>query len=129
MPTQEEPCPFCSLDGAVLRSEITYCRFDSYPVTPGHLLVIPLRHAADFFSLTVAERAAMFALVDQAKALLIQRFKPDGYNLGINVGAAAGQTIGHVHLHSIPAMTAMRRIRAVVCAASLRRGRTIDRRR
>jgi diadenosine tetraphosphate (Ap4A) HIT family hydrolase len=85
-----------------LRNESAYGRFDLNPVTPGHLLLIPLRHVADFFALTAAERAALFALLDPAKALLDERYKPAGYNLGVNVGAAAGQTIEHVHLHVIP---------------------------
>jgi diadenosine tetraphosphate (Ap4A) HIT family hydrolase len=81
---------------------LTSCRFDQRPVTPGHLLVIPLRHVTDFFALAVAERTAMFSMADRAKAMLDQRFEPDGYDLGVNIGVAAGRTIAHVHLHPIP---------------------------
>ncbi|HTT13927.1 MAG TPA: HIT family protein [Burkholderiaceae bacterium] len=95
-------CPFCSPDGSVLRNCLAYARFDRYPVTPGHLLLIPLRHEADFFATTHEERTALLDLMEQAKASLDREFHPDGYNVGVNVGAAAGQTIGHVHIHLIP---------------------------
>jgi diadenosine tetraphosphate (Ap4A) HIT family hydrolase len=102
MNAAQPTCPFCSGADRVLEDALIHCRFDLHPVTPGHLLVIPHRHVADLFALTTAERMAMLSMVDRAKALLGQRFEPDGYSLGINVGAAAGQTIGHVHLHLIP---------------------------
>lgn len=95
-------CPFCSAQDAVLGNERVYARFDKYPVTRGHLLVITRRHVADFFATSTEERAAMLALIDQAKAMLDERFAPHGYNLGVNVGEVAGQTIPHVHLHVIP---------------------------
>lgn len=98
----EYPCPFCSPDGAVLRNELAYCRFDRYPVTPGHLLIIPWRHEADFFATRADEKSAMWSLLDEAKALLERQYAPQGYNLGINVGEVSGQTIAHVHLHVIP---------------------------
>ncbi|MCC7556034.1 MAG: HIT family protein [Methanoculleus marisnigri] len=69
---------------------------------PGHLLIIPYRHVADFFDATDAELAALLALVREAKTLLDGRFRPDGYNVGVNVGEAAGQTVMHLHLHVIP---------------------------
>jgi len=69
---------------------------------PGHLLVVPFRHVADFFDATDAEQAALLALVREAKTLLDGRFHPDGYNIGVNVRAAAGQTVMHLHVHVIP---------------------------
>ncbi|ABN57417.1 histidine triad (HIT) protein [Methanoculleus marisnigri JR1] len=69
---------------------------------PGHLLIIPYRHVADFFDATDAELAALLALVREAKTLLDDRFHPDGYNIGVNVRKAAGQTVMHLHLHVIP---------------------------
>jgi diadenosine tetraphosphate (Ap4A) HIT family hydrolase len=95
-------CPFCETTGAVLRHAQCYARYDLNPVTRGHMLIIPLRHEADFFRTTVAERSAMLALLDDARSLLEREIHPDGFNVGVNVGAAAGQTIGHVHLHLIP---------------------------
>jgi len=96
------PCPFCSLDNVVMRNDLAYARFDSAPVNRGHLLLIPVRHEADFFSTTNAERAALLELLQRAKLFLDEQFHPDGYNVGINAGTAAGQTIGHVHVHLIP---------------------------
>lgn len=95
-------CPFCDDGGAILTNGLAYVRHDKYPASPGHLLIIPRRHVADFFATTVEERAAMLALADEARRWIEARYEPDGYNLGINVGEAAGQTIFHVHMHLIP---------------------------
>jgi diadenosine tetraphosphate (Ap4A) HIT family hydrolase len=95
-------CPFCKTDGAVLENMLAYARLDKFPVTPGHLLIIPRRHEANFFATRSDELEAIWALVEEAKALLDNKFNPDGYNLGVNVGATAGQTIAHAHLHVIP---------------------------
>lgn len=95
-------CPFCTDAGAILANELAYVRPDKYPASPGHLLIIPRRHVADFFDTTTEERQAMLALADQARAWIESRHAPNGYNLGVNVGAAAGQTVFHVHLHLIP---------------------------
>jgi diadenosine tetraphosphate (Ap4A) HIT family hydrolase len=64
--------------------------------------VIPFRHTADFFSMTVEEKAAVLALVDKCKEVIEENFKPAGYNIGFNVGVAAGQTVMHCHCHVIP---------------------------
>jgi diadenosine tetraphosphate (Ap4A) HIT family hydrolase len=98
-------CPFCA---RINRSEFAFGNDlavalpDEYPVNPGHTLVIPRRHVADFFALTEDEKAAIWALVLPVKQGIEKRGSPDGYNIGINIGAAAGQTIGHAHLHVIP---------------------------
>jgi diadenosine tetraphosphate (Ap4A) HIT family hydrolase len=73
-----------------------------FPVSPGHVLIVPRRHEADFFSLSPPEQAAMVALVEPVRRRLDDEFKPDAYNLGANIGGAAGQTIHHAHLHVIP---------------------------
>ena len=99
---QNAPCPFCSFDDIVLGNELAYVRFDKNPVNPGHCLIIPFRHMANFFGTTDDERQAMLALADAAKQMLDRDFAPQGYNLGINVGEVAGQTVPHVHLHLIP---------------------------
>jgi diadenosine tetraphosphate (Ap4A) HIT family hydrolase len=83
-------------------NDLAYVIRDSNPVNPGHLLIIPKRHVADFFLTTEAEKAAMLLLLDMAKRHLNDKHAPAGYNIGINVGEAAGQTISHVHLHLIP---------------------------
>src|SRR5690554_5040049 len=85
-------CPFCnpSDEEVVLANDLCYARYDKYPASPGHLLLIPFRHVADFFDATDAELAALLTLLREAKTLLDGRFHPDGYNIGVNVGTAAG---------------------------------------
>ncbi|HTN49700.1 MAG TPA: HIT family protein [Burkholderiaceae bacterium] len=97
-----DECPFCALAEAVLENALAYARYDRFPVTRGHLLILPRRHVASYFDATVPERAALLELVDAGKALLDERFRPEGYNLGINIGAVAGQTVMHLHVHLIP---------------------------
>lgn len=100
--TASARCPFCSPAAIVLRNDLAYARWDGYPVSPGHMLIIPFRHVASFFDASTQERRAFFALLDEAQALLNRERSPDGYNLGLNIGAAAGQTVMHCHLHVIP---------------------------
>ncbi len=97
-------CPFCALpaERVLFRNDAAVVVRDAYPVTPGHTLVIPVRHVASFFDATPPERDAMLALLDVAKQQLQAEFGPAGYNIGINDGTAAGQTIGHLHMHLIP---------------------------
>ena len=89
----------------LLRNDAAVVVRDAYPVTPGHTLVIPTRHVVSFFDTTLLEREAMLALLDRAKLQLQAELGPAGYNIGINDGAAAGQTIGHLHVHLIPRYT------------------------
>lgn len=102
----EQPlfCPFCSLDAEriVVQNELALAFYDAFPVTPGHILVVPRRHIADYFELSPEEQAAVWALVNLVLERPAMNPKPDGYNLGVNVGAAAGQTVGHAHVHVIP---------------------------
>jgi diadenosine tetraphosphate (Ap4A) HIT family hydrolase len=77
-------------------------RYDQYPVNPGHCLVIPHRHVAAYFDATADEKAAMWELVELIKPQLDEAFSPDGYNIGVNVGTAAGQSVPHIHIHVIP---------------------------
>ena len=76
--------------------------YDKYPVSSGHMLIIPKRHVANFFDTTLEEKLAIFEIIDQCKRKLDEERSPDGYNIGINCGKAAGQTIFHVHVHLIP---------------------------
>lgn len=98
-------CLFCSLaDERVIASNaLAYAIRDGFPVTEGHTLVIPKRHVEDYFGLTEDELLACDALLRQAKEELQVRY-PDvaGFNIGINAGEAAGQTIFHCHIHLIP---------------------------
>ena len=75
---------------------------DAYPVSPGHTLVIPTRHSSSFFDTSVAERDGLLALLFMTKQKLDAEFAPSGYNIGVNDGTAAGQTVPHLHLHLIP---------------------------
>jgi diadenosine tetraphosphate (Ap4A) HIT family hydrolase len=97
-------CVFCTLPPArVIDENATAIVIrDGYPVSPGHTLLIPKRHTGSFFDLSEKERCDLLALLDQAKLVLDEEFHPQGYNIGINDGAAAGQTVPHLHVHLIP---------------------------
>ena len=99
-----QPCPFCSLpsERIIDRNEHGLVVRDGFPISPGHTLIIPKRHTGSFFDLTETERLDLLLLLDKAKLNLENEFKPDGYNIGINDGPAAGQTVPHLHIHLIP---------------------------
>jgi len=100
----DKPCPFCAIaqDQIILEHPLALAKRDGYPLTKGHTLIIPRRHVASFFECTAEERQAMLELLDEGKAILDKAHAPDGYNIGLNNGAAAGQTVMHVHMHLIP---------------------------
>lgn len=97
-------CPFCTLpaDRIVASNDLALVVRDGFPISPGHTLVIPKRHFGSFFEATVEERDAMLTLLDQARRDIGGELAPDGFNIGINDGPAAGQTVPHLHLHLIP---------------------------
>lgn len=97
-------CPFCSLpsERIVEANNFAYWIYDGFPVSPGHSLIIPKRHVGSFFEVTLEERLAMLELLDKAKATVTQEQNPDAFNIGINDGSAAGQTVPHLHMHLIP---------------------------
>jgi diadenosine tetraphosphate (Ap4A) HIT family hydrolase len=97
-------CPFCNLppERVFLESKTTLAFFDGYPVTEGHALLIPKRHVASIFELPPEELAALWAQVAVVRKLLKERYDPDAFNIGVNDGAAAGQTVPHAHIHVIP---------------------------
>jgi diadenosine tetraphosphate (Ap4A) HIT family hydrolase len=78
---------------------------DTLPVSPGHTLIIPKRHIASIFEATEDEMAALWYALKLARNELISELSPDGFNIGINDGLAAGQTILHLHIHLIPRYT------------------------
>ena len=84
------------------RSDSAVVIRDGFPVSPGHTLIIPRRHVASFFEVTDAERTDLMALLAAARDDLDRQFGPAGYNIGINDGTAAGQTVSHLHIHLIP---------------------------
>jgi diadenosine tetraphosphate (Ap4A) HIT family hydrolase len=98
------PCPFCTLaaDHIVYDSEFAVVIRDGFPISPGHTLIIPRRHVASFFEITDAERTDLMSLLAAARTGLEREFRPTGYNIGINDGTAAGQTVPHLHIHLIP---------------------------
>lgn len=104
MPTTENPCAFCTLDLKRIRIEsMSGIVFrDGFPVSPGHTLVIPRRHIRSFFDLSETERSDLLQLLELAKRDVETEFHPDGYNIGINDGPVAGQTVPHLHIHLIP---------------------------
>ena len=97
-------CPFCTLseDRIISESDYSVTIRDGYPVSEGHTLIIPKRHVESFFELHAIEKAAILQGLDVAKEQLDEELSPDGYNIGINDGEAAGQTVMHLHVHLIP---------------------------
>jgi diadenosine tetraphosphate (Ap4A) HIT family hydrolase len=99
-------CPLCgalSGDGLLVEATDAVAVMDTYPLNPGHCLVVPRRHTPLFWDLSAVEISDIFSVLAEARGLIDQKFSPDGYNIGVNVGAAAGQTtIDHVHVHLVP---------------------------
>lgn len=96
-------CIFCSKELEVqIQNEKAIAIFDKFPVSKGHILIIPKKHFSDWFNTDIEYKAAMMELLEEAKVMLDSQFAPDGYNIGINCGAVAGQTIMHTHMHLIP---------------------------
>jgi ATP adenylyltransferase len=98
-------CVFCNLDKErelLSETATAFAFLDSFPVNPGHTLISPKRHVADYFELSIHEQRALWLLVNRCKMLIQKRHNPDGFNIGINVGEMAGQSIFHVHIHLIP---------------------------
>lgn len=97
-------CPFCSLPAERIVDENADCIAirDAYPISPGHTLIISKRHVGSVFDLSTAEVKSVFELLQRAKADLQAVHQPDGFNVGINDGRAAGQTVPHLHVHLIP---------------------------
>lgn len=99
-------CPFCSpgLEGRAISEVGTVVAIrDRYPVTAGHTLIIPKRHTEDYFSMTAQERADAATLINDLRSRLIDEDSSIiGFNIGINCGKAAGQSIMHAHIHLIP---------------------------
>jgi diadenosine tetraphosphate (Ap4A) HIT family hydrolase len=102
--TAPADCPFCfpTGDRIAFEDRLTRVLWDAYPVSEGHLLIVPRRHVATWFEATKEEQSAIIAAIDRARDLLASRHHPDGFNIGINVGEAAGQTVFHLHVHVIP---------------------------
>lgn len=97
-------CQFCILpESRVWFEQGSVLVFkDAYPISPGHTLIIPKRHVSSLFELNEQERQDLFQALSRAKDLLLSDLNPNGFNIGINDGVAAGQTVLHLHVHLIP---------------------------
>jgi len=102
MAAEANACELCSRHEVLLENALAYVRHDNNSLSRGHVLVIPKRHVANFFDMTAEEQSAVVALLSQIQKLIQQQHSPDGYNIGVNVGKAGGQSRMHVHMHLIP---------------------------
>lgn len=100
----KQPCPFCPapVDRLFFENELVAGFWDAFPVSSGHALLVPRRHVATWFEAAPDEWHALSDALAVAKCEIEKTHNPDGYNVGINCGAAAGQTVFHLHVHLIP---------------------------
>ena len=98
-----KPCPFCNLEREkILETEMSFAIYDGFPVNEGHALIIPKRHTANYFDLSLEEQKDCIELLNRVKGIVQEKYNPAGFNVGININEAAGQTVPHVHIHLIP---------------------------
>lgn len=95
-------CIFCNRSDIIIENELALAFYDKFPVNEGHILIVPKRHVEDYFGLNEDEVVAINELLHQCKQILDEEYSPDGYNIGMNCGEYAGQTIFHCHVHLIP---------------------------
>src|SRR2546427_12374066 len=98
-------CPFCAPDTQRVFYDddpVVLCLWDGFPVADGHALVVTRRHVATWFEASRNEQASLLEGIAIARAAILQKHAPDGFNIGVNVGPAAGQTVPHLHVHVIP---------------------------
>ena len=100
---QVKNCPFCNtVSKKIIEGKSSFAIFDNFPVTKGHTLIIPKRHCENYFELTLEEQGDCIALLNKTKKIIQMSHNPAGFNVGININEAAGQTILHAHIHLIP---------------------------
>jgi diadenosine tetraphosphate (Ap4A) HIT family hydrolase len=97
-------CPFCdpTEEHVFYRGNLVAGLWDNFPVSPGHALLVPVRHVATWFEATAEEQVEMVTAISKARDAILSTHSPDGFNIGVNVGEAGGQTVPHLHLHLIP---------------------------
>lgn len=100
-------CIFCNIykndkSKIIAQNDIAFAIYDNYPVNEGHMLIIPKRHFDNFFDATPDEISAIYSLLHDCKKIIDEKYKPTGYNVGVNIGYDGGQTIMHLHIHLIP---------------------------
>jgi diadenosine tetraphosphate (Ap4A) HIT family hydrolase len=98
-------CELCAPGPTLVENQWAYVQWEKNSLSPGHVVVVPRRHVADFFEATQLEQIAILELLNEARELVQSKHSPDGYNIGVNVGRAAGQSRMHVHVHLIPRYT------------------------
>jgi diadenosine tetraphosphate (Ap4A) HIT family hydrolase len=101
---QPAGCPFCSVGPGrvVAETRLTLTLRDGFPVSPGHTPIVPRRHFASLLDADDGEAAEIWQAIRLATVDLGRTYRPDGFNLGVNIGAASGQTVMHLHVHPIP---------------------------
>lgn len=99
-------CVFCdrlvSYKDILFENKFAFAIFDEFPVSKGHILIITKKHAKTFFDIAIEEQFAIIELLNKCKIYLDEKYSPSGYNVGLNCGADAGQSVMHVHMHVIP---------------------------
>ena len=103
----EALCLFCDKNNTekntiIAENSLAYARWDNYPVSDGHAEVVPIRHVESYFDLTKDEVLAIHDISKKAKQIIVSKFRPDAFNIGLNDGVEAGRTVHHVHQHLIP---------------------------
>ena len=101
-PAASTVCELCTPADVVLENEFAYVRYDNNSLSRGHVLVVPKRHVPSFFDMTSEEQSAVLGLLNEAQHLIQRSHSQDGYNIGVNIGKAGGQSRMHAHLHLIP---------------------------
>lgn len=104
---EKDYCLFCDRDNKekheiILENDFCYARWDNFPVSKGHLEIVPKIHISSFFDVDDKQLAKLYSLIKEAKELVQNKYNPDGYNIGVNEGVSAGRTIPHLHIHLIP---------------------------
>ena len=100
---ENKPCPFCNVEREkILETEMSFAIYDGFPVNEGHALIIPKRHTANYFDLSLEEQKDCIELLNRVKGIVQEKYNPAGFNVGININEDAGQTVPHVHIHLIP---------------------------
>jgi diadenosine tetraphosphate (Ap4A) HIT family hydrolase len=102
--SRNTPCPFCEIepDRIIARNELALAIRDNYPVSEGHTLIVPIEHKAGLYDLPAEVQSALWSLAGEVRQQLHDQLYPAGFNIGLNDGLAAGQTVMHVHVHVIP---------------------------
>lgn len=108
MPSIE--CLFCDIDNpdknhVIAQNDLVYARWDNFPVADGHAEIVPKRHMESFFELNDDEVTALFGLAKIVREIILDKYQPAAFNIGVNDGEAAGRTVHHLHLHLIPRYT------------------------